>query len=144
MGILPTDTAGPLLRQRQPHRRDPPLLGILINHTAEFNTFQALGYGLGAAGLGLLAATLFKPGQPVLRHYAGFVLLVLLLKIPVVSRQLSLEAVAGVGGALLLLPCYLPAHKGKALPAAVLVLSAYTVEQLRAGPDPNAPLLAMN
>lgn len=122
-----------------------PLLGILINHTAEFNTFQALGYGLGAAGLGLLAATLFKPGQPVLRHYAGFVLLVLLLKIPVVSRQLSLEAVAGVGGALLLLPLllYLPT-KGKALLAALLVLSAYTVEQLRAGPDPNAPLFAMN
>ncbi|MEK7323567.1 MAG: VanZ family protein, partial [Pseudomonadota bacterium] len=122
-----------------------PLLQVLVHHTAEFNIFQALGYGLSAAGLGLLAAILFKPGQPVLRHYAGFVLLVLLLKIPVVSRQLSFEAVAGVAGALLLLPLllYLPG-KGKALLAALLVLSAYTVEQLRGGPDPTAPLLAMN
>ena len=122
-----------------------PLLQVLVHHTAEFNPLQALGYGLGAAGLGLLAATVFKPGQAVLRHYAAFVLLVLVLKIPVVSRQLSFEAVAGVAVALLLfsLLLYLP-RKGKALLAGLLVLSAYAVEQLRAGPDPNAPLLAMN
>lgn len=80
-----------------------PLAQVLSGAVA-FQLAAALTYALYLSGLGLLALRVVRPGRPALLLFLGFVTLVLLLKVPVVGRQLSLEALAGLGGAILLLP----------------------------------------
>lgn len=52
-------------------------------------------YSLGITAIGLIASTLWRTRYLFLMQFTGLAGLVLLLKIPVIGRQLSLEAVAG-------------------------------------------------
>jgi VanZ family protein len=59
-------------------------------------------YALGIAGLGLLSERFLHPDQHRALLFGSVIVITLLLKIPVVSRQLSLEAVVGTCLGLLL------------------------------------------
>ncbi len=71
----------------------------ILQHPSEFSPVQWATYLFYIAGLALLASTLRKPGQSIVVRFFAFVACVLLLKIPVITRQLSLEALAGAVGA---------------------------------------------
>lgn len=122
-----------------------PLLDVLRGTTG-FNVAEALTYALNIAALGLIASTLMRPGQKLLTVFGVFVCAVLLLKIPVVSRQLSLEAIIGACAALILLPLLSSLSRySRSLSAGLMVLLAYSIEQLHTGTGPHAATLhAMN
>lgn len=121
-----------------------PILRVLRGE-AEFGLVRACTYGLDILALGLLAATLVRPNQRLLALFGGFIAVVLLLKIPIVGRQLSLEAMAGASAALIALPLLLHAPpRTRAITAGALLLISYAIEQLRRGDEPGATLHAMN
>ncbi len=102
---------------------------------------QLLGYLSAVTGLVLLMKSLLKPGHRQGLLLALFFLGVLFLKIPIVSRQLSMEALLGVVGALLL--AYLLARlppRSQWYCAVALILLAVMIEELRptAGNAPQA------
>ena len=112
-----------------------PLWNTLLN-PATFDVAQCSVYALNVAGLGLLAGTLAVPGRPVTRLFAILVLIVLFYKIPVVSRQLSLEALAGASVGLLLASAVrLIRGQFSAWIAVLLILAGFAVDQMRANPD---------
>jgi len=80
-----------------------PLLQTLTGQWP-FDAPAALAYALNLTGLGLLTIAIARPRVPVIRLFLAGAFIVLLIKIPVVSRQLSLEALTGWAGAALLLP----------------------------------------
>lgn len=91
-------------------------------------------YALMTAGLGLMALLLAQPGKPVSLLFAGMLAAVLLAKVIVVGRVLSLEAISGSAlalaacGAMRLLPVRLLPPLGIALIAA-----GFTVYELAPG-----------
>lgn len=89
-------------------RQGLSLLRQTLRHPEFFQTGQAIVYGLEIFGLGLLALTIGRPGKPMVGAFLGFVSAVLLAKVMVVGRQLSLEALAGAGAA----GCALAALRG--------------------------------
>src|SRR5258708_29260432 len=64
-----------------------------LQHPGRFNFAQWATYEFYIAGLALLMTTSGAPGQAVVRRFFAFVACVLLSKIVIVSRQLSLAAV---------------------------------------------------
>lgn len=121
-----------------------PILRVLQGQS-EFAFNRAVSYALDVLALGLLAATLVRPDQRLLRLFSAFVAAVLLIKVPVVGRQLSLEAIVGAGGALLVLPLLLRSSRGlHAVTAGVMLLLSYALEQLHRGDELHATLHAMN
>jgi VanZ family protein len=111
-----------------------PLWNTLL-HPATFDVAQCSVYVLNVAGLGLLASTLAIPGRPITRVFAAFVVAVLLYKIPVVSRQLSLEALAGASVGLLLASAVrLIRGQFIAWIAVLVILAGFAVDQMRADP----------
>lgn len=121
-----------------------PLL-MTLRGDGPYEFAQALTYALDIAALALVAYTVARRRHSFARLFALFVFTVLLLKIPIIGRQLSLEALTGAGAALLFLPL-LPRLKSKRLPfiAGLLVLVSYAFEQLRPGGEAHAALHAMN
>jgi VanZ family protein len=69
----------------------------------KLNIAQTLTYALYIAALGLLTQIAGRPGRPVLKPFALFIACVLALKVAIVGRQLSLEAVTGAMAAILVL-----------------------------------------
>lgn len=66
-----------------------------LNNLALFDGWQAAIYALNIFALSALSSLIIKPNRPHLTAVLVCVLAVLLLKIPVIGRQLSLEALAG-------------------------------------------------
>src|SRR3569833_3276471 len=121
------------------------LFARVLQGQSEFAFNRAVSYALDVLALGLLAATLVRPDQRLLRLFSAFVAAVLLIKVPVVGRQLSLEAIVGAGGALLVLPLLLRSSRGlHAVTAGVMLLLSYALEQLHRGDELHATLHAMN
>ena len=119
-----------------------PIL-LTLRGVTEFNFTQAAIYALDITTLALIARTVLQKRHAFLRLFGLFICAVLLLKIPIISRQLSLEAVTGAGAALLILPFILHLKvRHLSFIAGALVLLAYVIEQLRRGDD--ATLHAMN
>ena len=99
--------------------------------------FSAWGaYAANIAGLALLARTLVKPGRPVNLPFFGFVVCVLLLKVPVMVRQLSLEALAGaLAAAILAAPTSGMRLKATSRVAAFFVLAGFVIAELARTPS---------
>lgn len=106
-----------------------------LQHPQTFDVMHAGSYALGVAGLALLARTLAIPGRPVGRLFALLVAAVLLCKILVVSRQLSLEALVGCGVGLLF-AALLRAGRERFIAwlSALLILGGFAVDELRSNP----------
>lgn len=115
-----------------------------LRHMVEFHAGEALGYALNIAALGLLALGLIRTERRPLLIFAAFTGVILLLKIPVVGRQLSWEAVVGAGAALGVLP-FLRTRAPNVRPfiAGSLILLAYGLEQLH-GSQAHGALRAFN
>lgn len=110
-----------------------------------FDAAHATVYGLSTLGLGVIAHSLFRPPHRGFWLFTGFCFTILLLKVPVVSRQLSLEAVSGVTTALLLVGVLTRMRLTLArVTAALALLGAVAVEALRPAPDPLATTASFN
>lgn len=110
---------------------------LSLRSTREFNVPQAIAYIFAVTALGMIFHEIIRP--PIRQHvFIGFVLTVLLLKIPVVSRQLSLEALAGCGAAILIVFLLRSSSsQTRSTAAALAIISAVLTESLRA--DPGSP-----
>ena len=102
-------------------------------HPEQFNFAQCSVYTLGIAGLAMLAQVIGRPGKPVVQLFFGFVVAVLVLKVPVISRQLSAEAIVGAAAAgVFALPLRGLAPRWAAATGALFALGAFVVDELRA------------
>ena len=72
-----------------------PLWHTVQNFTS-LESIRVVEYALSITAAGIISSTLLRTRYNALLIFAGFVSLVLLLKIPVLGRQLSLEAVIGL------------------------------------------------
>jgi VanZ family protein len=109
-------------------------LWATLRHPSRFDFNQWAAYTANIAGLALLARTLAKPVRPIGLLFFGFVACVLLLKVPVMMRQLSLEAVAGAIAAGILTPLMLGMRmKAIARAGAFFVLVGFAVTELAKG-----------
>jgi hypothetical protein len=81
------------------------LVGIfrVIDDPARFDLAVAIVYGANILGLGMLAVTLVRRDRRVLRLFVLAVTAILLLKIFVAGRALSIEAIVGLLAAAILL-----------------------------------------
>jgi VanZ family protein len=96
-------------------------------------------YGLMILGFGSLVTAFALDRRRAIRWYVLFVCTVLLLKVPIVMRQLSAEALMGAAGAFALL--FAMRRLPRPAPIALLALAAaVVVGALR--PEPNAASLA--
>ena len=121
-----------------------PIINV-IQDPSRFQWSQTLLYSLDLAGLGVMTLSLIKASQYAVRLYGTFIAAVLLLKISMVTRQLSLEACIGAIAAVLFLSVMRPLYKRNwRLIAVFLLLSAYCVDELRPSDDPNAVFTAFN
>jgi VanZ family protein len=108
-----------------------------LHHPASLDLGKTAAYATSVCALGLVAFAIST--QPRRRVHALFAVLVagvLAAKVPIIHRQLSLEAIVGVAFALVAL--YVGHRPSpKALPgfAAIALLAAYATEQLRPGSD---------
>ena len=106
-----------------------------LQHPNRFNFTQWATYELYVTGLALLAVTLANPGQAVFARFFAFVVCVLLSKIVIVSRQLSLEAASGAFAALVLaLPFLALRQKMLAWSSAAFILGGFTIAELAGDP----------
>lgn len=108
-------------------------LGNTLRHLDTFRPADALAMGLTLLALGLI--TQHAARRPVLGLFLIFSLAVLLAKVPVVGRQLTLEALAGWSGAMLVLialPRHAPPPLRLAMAGAAL-LTAYALAQFETG-----------
>lgn len=106
-------------------------LGNTLRHLETFRPLEAAGIGLTILALGLMAR--MAALRPVAWPFLVFSLGVLLLKVPVVGRQLSLEALVGWAGAmavLLVWPRNAIAHVAGIVMA---LLTAYALAQFAPG-----------
>lgn len=78
-----------------------PLWYTLLS-PATLEWIRVVEYALSLTAAGMISSTLLRSRYNALFLFAGFTSLVLLLKIPVIGRQLSLEAVSGLAIGLLL------------------------------------------
>jgi len=107
-----------------------PLWHTLLD-PGTFDVPRFAAYATSVAGLALVARTFGRDGRPVLTLFFLFALAVLAYKIPVVHRALSLEAVAGLVAAwLLVLPALALPRAGVAAVAAALVAAAFVIGEL--------------
>lgn len=115
-------------------------LGKTLLDPATFRPLDALGFGLNILALGLLVRT--AAIKPIAWPFLLFTLAVLLLKVPVVGRQLTLEALAGWLGAMTVLfavPLRRPASRTTWVGAALL--AAYGLAQFKPGDSPATYLI---
>jgi len=107
-----------------------------LRNPETFNSTQWAVYVLYIAGLALLAATLGNPGRPAVVLFFAFVAVVLLYKIPVVGRQLSLEALAGaLAAAALIVPLHALPPGWSACASALLILAGFVCAELASEAD---------
>ncbi len=93
------------------------------------------GYALSIAGLGLLSERFLRPNQHRTLLFGSVIGLTMLLKVPVVNRQLSLEAVVGTLAGLLLFGLLRRLSATVALRAAAcLIVGAVVTEALWVNP----------
>lgn len=99
-----------------------------------FDRSQAMVYALSVGGLALLARTVLHRQYRSAVLFGAFVGVVLLLKIPIVSRQISLEAIAGTGAGVLLAGLLRHCRgRVRLLSAAALILGSVVLSELRFG-----------
>jgi VanZ family protein len=114
-----------------------------LQHPGRFNFTQWATYEFYITGLALLAVTLANPRQAVFARFFGFVACVLLAKIVIVTRQLSLEAASGALAALVLaLPFLILRPKAIAGASAAFILGGFTIAELAS--DPAGAVLPFN
>jgi glycopeptide antibiotics resistance protein len=109
-------------------------LGNTLRHPSTFDAVRAVESALQILALGLLIRGIER--RPLLWPFVAFAFAVLLYKVPVVGRQLTLEALTGwLGAALLLagLPARTPAVR--MLSAAAALLTAHALAQFEPGKD---------
>ncbi|MFN3715475.1 MAG: VanZ family protein [Thiobacillus sp.] len=106
-------------------------LGNTLRHPETFRHVDALGTGLAVMALGLIAR--LAALRPIAWPFLVFSLTVLLLKIPVVGRQLTLEALAGWTAAMALLTVWPRDTVMRAAGAGAALLTAYTLAQFQPG-----------
>ena len=115
----------------------------VLQQPANFSLSQFAVYTLAIAGLAMLARTLEPSGRRLYWTFVGFVALVLLLKIPVVTRQISAEAVVGAAVAVTLVgPWFALPRRLAAWIGFGVILGATFVSELRANAD--GPTYAFN
>jgi len=103
----------------------------VIQNPASFNFKHFINYTLNFAGLGILLIAFNRPHHPMLGKMIIFMLVVLVLKIPIVDRSLSFEAVFGLICAIpLWLLLDVRSSKIKGLLIIACLLLAYMVEGL--------------
>ncbi|NHZ97221.1 VanZ family protein [Massilia sp. CCM 8734] len=95
---------------------------------------QLLTYACYLAGLGLLARTVTREDKPALLLFGSLVACVLVLKIIIEGRQLSLEAVAGAFAAWMFLLVAGRLRQGAWMGIA-LIGAAFVISELAPGPD---------
>lgn len=106
-----------------------------LQHPSRFNFSQWAAYEFYIAGLALLAGTLGAPGQRVFGRFFAFVAGVLLCKIAIVTRQLSLEAATGMLAALVLaLPFVVLKQRAVAAASALFIIGGFTIAELASDP----------
>ncbi len=116
-------------------------LGNTLRHPATFEPVKAFIIGLQIFALGMLVQSAAR--RALVWPFAAFSLGVLLLKVPVVGRQLSLEALAGwVSASAVLLALPLRSLAARALPAILALLAAHALAQFVPGQD--AATMRMN
>lgn len=116
-------------------------LGNTLRHPETFEPVTALTTGLQILALGLLVRCAAQ--RPLVWPFIAFSLAVLVLKVPVVGRHLSLEALAGwLGASLVLVALPLRGMASRALPAILALLAAHALAQFVPGQD--AATMRMN
>lgn len=121
-----------------------PLLN-LWHGLAPFRYLQAGDYALNVAAAGVICAALIRPERRFLPLFVFGIGVILALKIPIVARQLSAEALAGAAAGVLLLGGLRKLPRSVQLwSAGIAVLLGFALAQLEPSPNPYAPLLAMN
>ena len=115
-------------------------LGNTLRHPDTFRIIDALSTGLAILALGLIAR--LAALRPVTWLFLAFTLGVLLLKVPVVGRQLTLEALAGWAGAIGVLAFWPRDTVMRATGAGAALLTSYALAQFQAGAS--ATTYAMN
>ena len=102
-----------------------------VEHPESFNWSQWAAYALDIAGLALLAKTLTRPERHGFTLFFAFVAAVLLYKVPVVTRQLSAEAILGaLTACLLALPFAFVRTRQRAVAGVLLIASGFAVAEL--------------
>ncbi len=112
-------------------------LWAVIQHPRLFDGAQAIVYGLNIFALGVLSNALIRPNRHPRLLFIAFILAVLMLKVPVVERQLSMEALAGATGgiALFMLLQRGPQNVVRWMAAAALI-AAVIIDESRIGTTP--------
>lgn len=114
-----------------------------LRHPSTFDAVRAVESALQILALGLLIRCIER--RALLWPFLAFALAVLLYKVPVVGRQVTLEALAGWLGAALLLavaPARPPATRILSAAAAAALLTAHALAQFE--PGKNAALSVIN
>ncbi len=110
-------------------------LGNTLRHPGTLLPADAVVMGLNLLALALL--TLHVARRQALMLFLAFSLFILLAKVPVVGRQLTLEALLGWAGAMLVLIALPPLSAVTRLGAASLaLLGAHALAQFKPGQDP--------
>ncbi len=107
-----------------------PLWNTLHN-LKSFNLYQALVYTFNIFGLGVVAFLIAKDKNHMTTIFATFVTTVFLFKVPIVGRQLSMEAVSGLACGLVLLISlrYIP-NPVLVVMAAVAIFAAFVINEV--------------
>jgi VanZ family protein len=110
-------------------------LGNTLRHPETFRLLDALGLGLNVLALGLMAR--MAAIKPIAWPFLLFTLAVLLLKVPVVGRQLTLEALVGWLGAMTVL-FVVPLRRAasRTIGVGAALLAAYALAQFKPGDTP--------
>lgn len=103
----------------------------VIKDPGAFITAKYLSYTLSLSGLCLLLISFNRPNHPILGKLTLFLLAVLFLKIPIIDRSLSFEALFGMLTAIILSLIFdFRSPKLKSLVIITFLLASYAVEGL--------------
>ncbi len=108
-------------------------LWYTLNHLSELHELTLLIDRLNLIALGLLCISLLKSQRRAIFYFALFATVVLLLKIPVTGRSLSLETIVGLAIALIALPIMTPFVKLHAIIGIPVLAIAFLITSLAAG-----------
>ena len=112
-------------------------LWATLHDPARFDFAQWGAYATDIAGLALLAQTLGRPDRSAMFLFFAFVACVLVLKAPIETRQLSLEAIAGALAAGIVAPLMKGMRlKALARAGALLILCGFAIAETAKGPSP--------
>ena len=114
-----------------------------LNNLATFDFWQASTYTLNIFALCALSSLIIKPERPHLRLLVGFVVAVLLFKVPVIGRQLSLEAISGAVSGMVVYAIMRPKTHTTVLAACALI-AALVVDTVHASNPYNILLRDIN